>query len=165
MSWDVDILFVPTPVAVRVALALAQYVIVQFLLECGKQVSNTKQQLDVPGVTILVVVVLLVLYLAPMLGLLALERQQLRIAKVSSSVVDLQPTNGLLHRHVQRCLLTGMVLLVQSQSQTLVWVHVDGLYLKYHNYQTQDTFVGPIGILTPLGTGVIQSTMLVELVA
>ena len=32
-----------------------------------------------------------------------------------------------------------------------------GLYQQYHNYKTQDTFVGPSGtLIPPLPTGVVQ---------
>jgi hypothetical protein len=42
-----------------VAVAFAQYVIAQYLLEDGRQVSNTKHEPEMPGVTILVAPVVL----------------------------------------------------------------------------------------------------------
>ena len=93
-------IFVDALVVALFALVSKQYVIAQYLLEDGKQVSNTKHEAEMPGVLILVVVVLLTVYVASMLGLLALLI--LMIIKDSSFAVDHQLTNGLWHQHVHR---------------------------------------------------------------
>ena len=70
------------------------------------------------------------------------------IAKDSSSVVDHQPANGLLHLPAHRYLQTGIALIMRYLTQTLLWVPVDGLFLILHNLRIQDTLVDLIGILT-----------------
>ena len=110
MCWDVDLLIAAALFAASAALALKQYVTARYLLEDGKQVSNTKHEPEMPGVMILVVVVVLPAYVALML--VPVWDLNVLTAKVSSSAVDHQLANGLLHLLVHRCLETGIPVMI-----------------------------------------------------
>jgi hypothetical protein len=93
MCWDVDLLIAAAPFAALFVVALAQYVLAQYLLEDGKQVNNTKHEPEMPGATQIVLLVLLPVYVTLMLA--PVWGQDVLTAKGSSSAVDHRPTNSL----------------------------------------------------------------------
>ena len=125
---------VPAHVAVFVALALAQYVTARYLLEGIRQVSNTKQKPEMPGVMILVVLAIAPAYVAPMLDMHVVVLDLWTIRDFLYVVVEQQ--NGLLLQKVQnhKVILVLIKEILQLHVQIPYWVLVHGLFPVATNY-------------------------------